>query len=39
VDLWDVVSVSAGVRGCQMLLTPNDLARVTEAVRCAIAKT
>ncbi len=37
-DLWDVISVSAGVRGCQMLLTPEDLARVTAGVRCAIAK-
>ena len=38
VDLWDVVSVSAGVRGCQLLLAPADLARVTSAVRCPIAK-
>ncbi len=37
-DLWDVVSVSAGVRGCQMLVSPDDLARVTDARRCAIAK-
>ncbi len=37
-DLWDVISVSAGVRGCQMLLTPDDLARVTAGARCAIAK-
>jgi Cys-tRNA(Pro)/Cys-tRNA(Cys) deacylase len=37
-DLWDVISVSAGVRGCQMLLAPGDLARATSAVRCAIAK-
>jgi Cys-tRNA(Pro)/Cys-tRNA(Cys) deacylase len=37
-DLWDVISVSAGVRGCQMLLTPDDLARATEATRCPIAK-
>lgn len=38
VDLWDQVAVSAGVRGCQMVLAPDDLARVTSAVRCAIAK-
>jgi Cys-tRNA(Pro)/Cys-tRNA(Cys) deacylase len=37
-DMWDVISVSAGVRGCQMLLAPDDLARVTEAQRCDIAK-
>ncbi len=38
VDLWDIVSVSAGVRGCQMLLKPDDLVRITEAARCPIAK-
>jgi Cys-tRNA(Pro)/Cys-tRNA(Cys) deacylase len=37
-DLWDVISVSAGVRGTQMLLAPGDLVRVTDGVRCAIAK-
>jgi Cys-tRNA(Pro)/Cys-tRNA(Cys) deacylase len=37
-DLWDTISVSAGVRGCQMLLSPSDLAKLTEAQRCAIAK-
>jgi Cys-tRNA(Pro)/Cys-tRNA(Cys) deacylase len=37
VDLWDVISVSAGLRGLQMLLSPVDLARVTEAQKCAIA--
>ena len=36
-DLWDVISVSAGVRGQQMLLAPQDLARVTEATVAAIA--
>jgi Cys-tRNA(Pro)/Cys-tRNA(Cys) deacylase len=35
-DLWDVIAVSAGVRGCQMLLAPADLARVTDAQRAAI---
>jgi Cys-tRNA(Pro)/Cys-tRNA(Cys) deacylase len=37
-DLWDVISVSAGVRGCQLILAPDDLARVVEAQRCPIAK-
>jgi Cys-tRNA(Pro)/Cys-tRNA(Cys) deacylase len=37
-DLWDVISVSAGIRGCQMLLAPTELARVAEAHRCEIAK-
>jgi len=36
--LWDVISVSAGVRGCQMLLAPDDLTRVLDARCCAIAK-
>jgi Cys-tRNA(Pro)/Cys-tRNA(Cys) deacylase len=30
--LWDVISVSAGVRGCQILVAPDDLVRVTGAV-------
>jgi Cys-tRNA(Pro)/Cys-tRNA(Cys) deacylase len=38
VDLWDTVSVSAGIRGCQMILTPEDLTRVTSALRCPLAK-
>jgi len=37
-QLWDVISVSAGVRGCQMLLAPDDLASVTGATYCAIAR-
>jgi Cys-tRNA(Pro)/Cys-tRNA(Cys) deacylase len=36
--LWDVISVSAGVRGCQMLVAPDDLARLTGAQFCDIAK-
>ncbi|SPE37065.1 putative Cys-tRNA(Pro)/Cys-tRNA(Cys) deacylase EbsC [Candidatus Sulfopaludibacter sp. SbA3] len=36
--LWDVISVSAGVRGCQMLLAPDDLARAVSAQYAAIAK-
>jgi Cys-tRNA(Pro)/Cys-tRNA(Cys) deacylase len=37
-DLWDAIAVSAGIRGCQMVLAPGDLARVVEAQRCAIAR-
>ena len=37
-DLWDIISVSAGVRGLQMLIAPDDLARAVETARCAIAK-
>src|SRR6185295_873594 len=37
-DLWDAISISAGIRGTQMLLAPDDLIRITEGVRCAIAK-
>ena len=36
-DLWDVIAVSAGVRGTQMLVAPGDLLKVTDAVKCAIA--
>ncbi len=36
-DLWDVIAVSAGVRGMQMLLAPADLVKATGAVKCAIA--
>jgi Cys-tRNA(Pro)/Cys-tRNA(Cys) deacylase len=31
-ELWDVVSVSAGMRGVQVLLAPADYLRVTKAV-------
>ncbi len=37
-DLWDVISISAGARGSQILLPPADLARTVEAVRADIAK-
>jgi Cys-tRNA(Pro)/Cys-tRNA(Cys) deacylase len=37
-DLWDVIAVSAGVRGCQMLVTPDDLVKITEGLRCRIAQ-
>jgi Cys-tRNA(Pro)/Cys-tRNA(Cys) deacylase len=36
-ELWDVISVSAGLRGLQMLLSPADLARITTAGIAAIA--
>lgn len=36
--LWDAISVSAGVRGCQMVLAPDDLIRVTGAVTDDIAR-
>ena len=35
--LWDVISVSAGIRGCQIVLNPADLERLLEARNCAIA--
>ena len=31
IELWDVISVSAGVRGTQILLAPSDYLRVTSA--------
>jgi Cys-tRNA(Pro)/Cys-tRNA(Cys) deacylase len=34
--LFDRISVSAGMRGCQMVLGPDDLARITGAVFSAI---
>jgi Cys-tRNA(Pro)/Cys-tRNA(Cys) deacylase len=36
-QLWDTISVSAGLRGRQMLLAPTDLVRVTGALYAAIA--
>jgi Cys-tRNA(Pro)/Cys-tRNA(Cys) deacylase len=36
-ELWDVISVSAGTRGQQMLIAPSDLARVTDARLAPIA--
>ena len=37
-DLWDVISVSAGLRGCQMLIAPGDLVQITSGNRCDIAR-
>lgn len=36
--LWDLISVSAGVRGTQILINPNDYERATKAQPGAIAK-
>lgn len=38
VQLCDVISVSAGVRGTQMLLTPDDYLRATQATVGAISR-
>jgi Cys-tRNA(Pro)/Cys-tRNA(Cys) deacylase len=38
IDLWDRVAVSAGIRGCQMVLAPEDLARVTGGERHPVAR-
>jgi Cys-tRNA(Pro)/Cys-tRNA(Cys) deacylase len=38
IELWDVVSVSAGVRGTQILLAPADYLRITNATVGAIAR-
>jgi len=37
-QLWDTIAVSAGVRGCQMVLASADLVRVTAAAYAAIAR-
>jgi Cys-tRNA(Pro)/Cys-tRNA(Cys) deacylase len=37
--LFDAISVSAGIRGCQLVLAPDDLLRITEGAYAAIAKT
>ena len=38
IELFDVISVSAGIRGAQLLLAPADYLRVTSAKVGAIAK-
>ena len=38
IELWDVISVSAGVRGTQILLSPADYLRATGASVAAIAR-
>lgn len=37
IELWDVISVSAGVRGTQILIAPGDYLRVTKATLGEIA--
>jgi len=37
-ELWDTIAVSAGVRGCQMLLSPAALARVAAGTFCDLTK-
>lgn len=37
-ELWDVISISAGIRGTQVLLAPADYARATGAVIGEISK-
>jgi Cys-tRNA(Pro)/Cys-tRNA(Cys) deacylase len=38
IELWDVISISAGVRGTQILIKPEDYLRVTEAKLAEIAR-
>jgi Cys-tRNA(Pro)/Cys-tRNA(Cys) deacylase len=38
IQLWDAISISAGVRGMQMILRPEDYLRVTNAVMADIAR-
>jgi Cys-tRNA(Pro)/Cys-tRNA(Cys) deacylase len=38
IELWDVISISAGVRGAQIVLAPGDYLRVTGARTAAIAR-
>jgi Cys-tRNA(Pro)/Cys-tRNA(Cys) deacylase len=37
-ELWDVISISAGVRGMQVLLAPDDYLRITNATVGEIAR-
>jgi Cys-tRNA(Pro)/Cys-tRNA(Cys) deacylase len=38
IELWDSISISAGVRGTQIILRPEDYLRATEAVMADIAR-
>jgi len=38
IELWDVISISAGVRGAQILIAPADYLRVSNATLGAIAR-
>ncbi len=35
---WPTISVSAGIRGCQLLVAPKDLVRAANATVCEIAR-
>ena len=37
-QLWDIISISAGMRGLQILLAPDDYLRVTKATIALIAQ-
>lgn len=37
-QLWDVISISAGVRGTQIIIKPEEYLRITEAVMAEIAR-
>lgn len=36
--LWPVIAISAGIRGCQMIVRPDDLVAAVEAKTCDIAR-
>ncbi len=38
IQLWDKISVSAGIRGTQIILSPNDYVRISAAVLGDIAR-
>ncbi len=38
IEMWDTISISAGIRGTQIILKPEDYLRVTGAVVADIAK-
>jgi Cys-tRNA(Pro)/Cys-tRNA(Cys) deacylase len=38
IQLWDVISISAGVRGTQIIMKPDDYLRITNAVTADIAR-
>lgn len=38
IEKWNEIAISAGMRGCQILLNPTELVEVTNAVLCDIAR-
>lgn len=36
--LWGCISISAGIRGCQVLIAPNDLVEAVNGVICDISR-